>query len=833
MREPSTIELQSPMSGRGSRALDVLRRRVDVLLGFDPGLNQLLMAVSVVVCVGCSIGLTYLFVQATHLLWIGAPHGVSLAPAQLAALAAQHHGETLLAMLLAGILGMLTAFAVAETKPRELGTTMVLLPIPMLAMIALSIQFAHDRALGILAMAVVMGVAVYVPKFSPRIGQRAFVLGIMLFVGYLFGFLSRGAITTGDLGSVAAILWVAAAVNFAIRLFVFVPLARGAVTRTIQAFFARSRTVISCSAHLFAAPDDRARARLRRRLHRCLARLNEAALIVDAQLATRPEIAQSTHERLFQTELGVQNIGRLSDALCDVDLPPDVRAGIAACLLEARDTRGGMRLARLTTVSDYGTDPAVAQARPLVAGRVLRLADALFGWKLATDNWRREAPRRASEPAPFETPVTLMFGNLPGSALVSRGAAAPPGTLRARLGLDFPAQSAIRLGVAVVVAASLGSLLSDARFYWAVLAVFVSYMGTNTSGEQLIKAGQRVGGTVIGILIGSVLANAIGHSTWSIAVVLAALFFGIYFMRASYALMVLGITITVSQLYVQLGEFTNHLLVLRLEETAIGAAVATLAALVIFPIHARQATFVAARDFYARLGELLDGLVRRLSGEPAALTAATRAVDNAGHALRSAALPLSRLPFRSDDVQHNLLLFGLAGHHLRNIAAEVDGDPELDDQVRAAAVATLRSERRFVSALQHHTCRLALGDGGSADGAPSGGDDAAGGDAAGSDGSVPETLSQELRFEGDLLAVSLEGRGSVDERRLLRSIARLDETLAELGDNLMRSGRGDDRGRGSTSAAASPSAATSRATRRPSADDYRIPISELSPTMNR
>jgi hypothetical protein len=786
------------MSRPGSRALDPLRRRCDVLVGFDPGLNQLLMALSVVVCVGCSIGVAYLLIQATHLLWVGAPNGVSLAPAQLVALAAQHHGETLLAMLLAGIVGMLTAFAVADTKPRELGTTMVLLPVPMLAMIALAVQFVSDRALGILVMAVVMGVAVYVPKFSPRIGQRAFVLGVMLFIGYLFGFVSRGAITTGDLGSVAAVLWVAAAVNFVVRLFVFVPLARGAVTRTIHAFFARSRGVVSCSAQLFAAPDDRARARLRRRLHRRLARLNEAALIVDAQLATRPEIAESTHERLFATELGVQNIGRLSDALCDVELPPDVRAAIGASLLEARDTRGGMRLARLVTVSDYGADPDVAQERPLVAGRVLRLADALFGWRLATDTWRRVAPQAVSEPASFETPVTLMFGNLPGSALVSRGVAAPPGTLRARFGLDFPAQSAIRLGVAVVVAASLGSWLSDRRFYWAVIAVFVSYMGTNTSGEQLIKAGQRVGGTVIGILIGSLLANAIGHSTWSIAVVLAALFLGIYFMRASYALMVLAVTITVSQLYVQLGEYTNHLLVLRLEETAIGAAVAVLAALVIFPIHARQATRVAARDFYARLGELLDGLVRRLSGEPAALTAASRGLDNAGHALRSAALPLSRLAFRADDVQHNLLLFGLAAHHLRNIAAEVDDEPELDDHVRAAAVATLRCERRFVSALEQHTCRLALGGGGSGGGTPGHG---AAGDGATGGESVPGTLSQELRFEGDLLAVSLEGRGSLDERQLLRSIAGLDETLAELGDNLLC---GHDRDRGSTSAAPAP-----------------------------
>jgi MFS family permease len=730
------------------------------------------MAVSVVVCVASSLAVTYLLMQATHILWIEPAHGTVVAPAQAAQLAAQHHGETLLAMLLAGIVGMLTAFAVAETRLLDLVKTMALMPVPMLATMALSVQFLSDRALGILGLAVVMSIAVYMPKFAPRIGPRWFLFGIMMFIGYLFGFLSRGAIVTDDLGWIAVILWVAVAVNFVLRLFIFVPLTRGTLRRTIHAFFARSRGVIVCSAQLFTAEDDRERRRIRRRLHRRLARLNEAALIADALLASHAEIAQHTHEQLFQTELGVQNIGRLADALCDVTLPADTRGAIRDMLLEARETRKPMKLNDLSVLTAFGSDPDVVSVRPLVAGRVMRLADVLRGWKLATDRWRDSELERSREPVPFETPVTLMFGNLPGSALVSRAAAAPVGSRRARFGLDFPAQSAIRLGIAVVIAASIGSVLSERRFYWAVLAVFVSFMGANTSSEQVLKAGQRVAGTVIGILIGSVLANAIGHSTWSLLVILAALFFGIYFMRASYSLMVLGITITVSQLYVQLGEYTNHLLVLRLEETAIGAAVAALAALIIFPIHARQATRVAARDYYARLGDLLDGFVARLCGEPAALTTASRGVDNASHALRSAALPLSRSPFRSDDVQHNLMLFALASHYARNIAVEIDNGVDLGD-VHEAAVATLRTQRHLVRSLEdriHQTTlasRRLVGHRSTDTDAP---------------GTGP--LTQELRREADLLAVSPDDRGSYDERQLLRDIARLDETLAELGDNL-------------------------------------------------
>jgi uncharacterized membrane protein YccC len=56
-------------------------------------------------------------------------------------------------------------------------------------------------------------------------------------------------------------------------------------------------------------------------------------------------------------------------------------------------------------------------------------------------------------------------------------------------------------------------------------------------------------------------------------VILVALFIGFYLQRINYAFMVIAITVMVSQLYVQLGEFSNVLLLLRLEKTALGAAI--------------------------------------------------------------------------------------------------------------------------------------------------------------------------------------------------------------------------------------------------------------------
>jgi uncharacterized membrane protein YccC len=417
-----------------------------------------------------------------------------------------------------------------------------------------------------------------------------------------------------------------------------------------------------------------------------------------------------------------------------------------------------------------GSDPN-APLSPLQAGRVTRLAVALIDWRLALQRWRRGlTPGGANAPdVPFESPVTLMFGNLPGSFLVSGSAATPPGSRRERFKLDSFAQTGIRIAVAVGVASAIGSILSERRFYWAVIAVFVAFMGANTGGEQVYKALNRVIGTVVGILLGSLIAHAVGLSTWSAVVIVLAISLGVYFIRVSYALMVIGVTVMVSQLYVQLGEYSNSLLDLRLKETAVGAGVAALAALLVFPVRTRQAARVATRDYYARLGELLERVTERLSTGRAArtpLTTATRGLDHAAQQLLWTARPLSRSPFRRDEVQHNLFLFGQASYHASNVAAGAQRGVELAPQAKVAAINSLSAQRELVGALERHLDALHT---------------------QGDDRASMAALADELRRTGDTLpATALSDGTRSQERLLLRHIARLDETLAELGDNLSR-----------------------------------------------
>jgi hypothetical protein len=162
-----------------------------------------LTAVEAVVSIAVAIAAVYGVMQLTRVMWIEPPSGGALDPRQLAALAAQHHGATLLAMVLGGVVALLAALSVLDTTRVEQAKTMALMPLPLLATIALSVALAPHRAVGLVVMALIIGLGTYLQKLIPRVGSRAFLYGVLLFIGYLFGFLGNGTLTERQLGPLA------------------------------------------------------------------------------------------------------------------------------------------------------------------------------------------------------------------------------------------------------------------------------------------------------------------------------------------------------------------------------------------------------------------------------------------------------------------------------------------------------------------------------------------------------------------------------------------------------------------------------------------------------
>jgi len=741
---------------------ETLRAYTDRLVASDPGINRLLNAGRVLVAVGVTIAVEYGFMHLTHAMWTGSP--------------TQQRGITLLGMLIGGIVAMMSALAVLDTSPRAQAVTLVLVPVPMLAAMALAVELSGDRTVGLVVLSVVIGVGTYARKFAARFGPRAFLYGVLLFMGYFFGFMAAGEIALHDLGWVAAILWVAVAVNLALKLLADATIDRRAVERTARSFEARGRRVAGAAARLMRAEAPQERQKLARQLARRLARLNEAALMIDGQLinagvrATSAE-AWRLHRRVFEAELSLQTIGRAAQQLAPV-LDEDARRELHALLTALRLGRDdeAESLARGLTAR---ADPLPAGDR-LGAARVQALATAVIdaATVLRAGLASPDGGRLSIPDDPFSSPVQLTGGNLVGSGQSSAAAVAPgeDDRLARRLRLDAPARTAIRVMIAVGAASAAGSWLSERRFYWAVIAVFIAFMGANTAGEQLIKAANRVAGTVVGILLGSLIATAVGPGVWSLAVILPALAIGVYFQRVSYALMVTGITIMVAQLYVLLGEYSSSLLLLRLQETAIGAAIAILASLLILPVRTRRATRVAVANWLQALGDLLAHLIARPDehNDWGGHSGDQRALDDAFQQLLATARPLAHDPFHSrDDLERVLGLIDTASYYARTVTAITGGDVLLDPEHADELRCTLGRQRESV-------CRLAAAVRSSAE------DD-------GYESIAASLAALQARLAGD------EVTPEDPRRRCIRALTRLDQTLLALGTELHARRRPADR----------------------------------------
>jgi uncharacterized membrane protein YccC len=114
--------------------------------------------------------------------------------------------------------------------------------------------------------------------------------------------------------------------------------------------------------------------------------------------------------------------------------------------------------------------------------------------------------------------------------------------------------------------------------------------------------------------------------------------------RVNYTFMIMGVTIAVSQEYVQLGQFANHLLVIRLEETAIGAGIAALVVTLVIPLYTRRALRAAAEQHQAAaaIAEHAAGHTGG-HGSDASLRHAVRALDDAHHAMLATRRSLRQL----------------------------------------------------------------------------------------------------------------------------------------------------------------------------------------------
>jgi uncharacterized membrane protein YccC len=257
-------------------------------------------------------------------------------------------------------------------------------------------------------------------------------------------------------------------------------------------------------------------------------------------------------------------------------------------------------------------------------------------------------------------------------------------------------RAAVQVAVGSTLAIIGGELLSRDRWYWAVLTCWIVFLNTASTGEILVKGYRRLLGTVLGVLAGIVLAGAVGQHTWTaFALVLVFVFAMFYSAPLSYTLVSFFVTAALGLLYTLLHTYSLSVLVLRIEETALGAACGVIAAAFVLPVQTDRRTNELLATVLNRLGDVTHSAVDQLSGgPPAELLDEARDLDQALADLRAATQPLTHpvtpLRARRETARYVVALLETCAYHARSLAATAELLPThpsiaADPRLRGAA----------------------------------------------------------------------------------------------------------------------------------------------------
>ncbi|MFI5606312.1 FUSC family protein [Amycolatopsis sp. NPDC051903] len=598
----------------------------DRLIASDPGLLRLGSALSVVFAVVLTLGV----------------------------LAAVRAGVPI---LVAGALtAMVTTVAVTEPRPRDQALTLATGVPVALATMALGSALAPYR----IAADAVFVLLIFGAIHFRRFGARATTLGIFVF--QLFFVTQFTGTRVAQLPALSAAVVVAFASSAVTRFVVLRSPPARTMARLRRAF--RVRLVFVLDALVVAAEGGSADG-----VRRAAARLHASALLIQHRLGATGADATVTQRRVAEAETAAERLAVLVLRLgqSEVDsltrhLPVRAREAVderdAAVLPRLIAELRAVRSALGSTPPDglrdrllgYRDDVDLPDASPAVQDVFRSLGDfafALFGLRRAAEEPLEPARAQAEENRARIRPTT-------------------------RTALQ------VALGSALAIAG--GELLSPERWYWAVFTCWVVFISTTSTGEILVRGYRRLLGTVAGVVAGLALAALIGNDPWPAFVLALVSVFGMYYTTTvSYTLMSFFVTTMIGMLYTLLHVLTPGVLVVRIEETALGIAAGLVAAVLVLPVRTRDRTDRQLRTVLDRLRSALAASVARLSGSAEGdgdLVASARALDSALDALRLSVQPLlvpvTPLRSRRRTARAVLGLLETAAFHVRSLAATAD-----------------------------------------------------------------------------------------------------------------------------------------------------------------
>ncbi|PJN42073.1 hypothetical protein CG747_05420 [Streptomyces sp. CB02959] len=192
-------------------------------------------------------------------------------------------------------------------------------------------------------------------------------------------------------------------------------------------------------------------------------------------------------------------------------------------------------------------------------------------------------------------------------------AVAPPG---GRGLARITTRQAVQATAACGFALAAGQVLSQDRWYWAVVSAWWIFVNTASRGDTLVRGFRRMLGTVTGIAVGLLVAVPLHGAPVPTVALVAVCVFGIFYAAApSYSWMMFFVTVMAGLLYGLLGVLHPGLLAVRLEQTAVGALGAALAVALVLPVTTHAATHAWIERAVHCVRDCTAVAARRLAGD--------------------------------------------------------------------------------------------------------------------------------------------------------------------------------------------------------------------------
>jgi uncharacterized membrane protein YccC len=166
---------------------------------------------------------------------------------------------------------------------------------------------------------------------------------------------------------------------------------------------------------------------------------------------------------------------------------------------------------------------------------------------------------------------------------------------------------AVQMAISLTAAFVVGYLFFAERWAWVVLTSYIVGSGNRGRLDVAYKSVLRV----LGAAAGTVLAIAFtfhagAHDSITVALMLAAVFFGLWLRPLGYAWWALFVTLALALLQGFEGASAQHMLWPRLQEIVVGALIGVTAAWLILPVRSTSVLRRRLADTLAVLADALD-----------------------------------------------------------------------------------------------------------------------------------------------------------------------------------------------------------------------------------